>query len=111
MTEYWTLCKCGLTIHEKERPWNSIIGEIIKIGLDLNEKYVCDLEVPDDYRGLVQCKMATIVGGITNTTLHIIGYVDKEGKNRVKSYDYNTGIEVTFNTEQLNLRAHTVWRN
>lgn len=111
MTEYWASCKCGRLIEEASRPWNSITEKILRIGLKLNGNCVCDLEVPEDYKGLIQCKYATIIGGITTTNLHIIGYVDRDRKNQVKVYDYNIGTEIAFNTEQLNLGAHTVWRN
>ena len=105
MTEYFAVCKCGKIIKEPTS-WKSINKKIVRLGLYLNGIVIAEIIIPDKVESLIQCKLATIVGGLTSNTVHIIGYND--GIQHVNAFDFNTGKSIDFPIEQLNLIPHSI---
>ncbi len=107
MTEYFAICENGNVIDEPAK-WTSITSKIVKLGLKINGKIVTDFPIPINPQFLIQCKLATMIGGVISTKLHILGYVDSEGIQYVKGFDFNTGIESSYPITELDFRSCSI---
>jgi hypothetical protein len=109
MTEYFAECRCGKVFDELHDSWGLIKVRLVALGLKLNGTVVQKIPIPDDALGAIQYKLAMMtMSGVTTTTCHCIGYVDKDGKEIVEVFDFESGKPSVLPIERLNLVAHTI---